>query len=93
MIIPSQQCNSTLKDTVFIRLDSTEYGGGITVYSMQEDIQSKLIPMQSSSIEGLFMKLNLRCKKWLLSCSYNSHRTFISEHISNIGQDLHLLIC
>ena len=95
MIILSQQCNSTLKDTVFIRLDRTEYGGGITVYSMQEDIQSKLIPMQSSSMQGFFMKLNLRCKKWLLSCSYNcsynSHRALISEHLSNIGQDLHLL--
>ena len=44
------------------RLDRHEYGGGILVY-VREDIPSKLIPMQSSSIEGFFIELNLRCKK------------------------------
>ena len=72
------------------RLDRHEYGGGILVY-MREDIPSKLIPMQSSSIEGFFIELNLRCKKWLLSCSYNPHRSLISEGLSIIGKDLDLL--
>ena len=35
-------------------VDQDEYGGGILVYEW-EDIPSKLIPMQSSSIEGLFV--------------------------------------
>ena len=52
------------------RLDRNEYGGGILVY-VREDIPSKFIPTQSSSIEGFLIELNLRCKKWLLSCSYN----------------------
>ena len=43
-------------------LDRSEYGGGILVY-VQEDIPSKLIPMQSSSVEGFFIELNLRCKQ------------------------------
>ena len=30
-------------------------------------------------------------KKWLLSCSYNSHWSLISEHLSIIGKDLNLL--
>ena len=47
--------------------------------------------MQSSSIEDFFVELNLRCKKWLLSCSYNSHRSLISEHLGIIGKDLDLL--
>ena len=47
--------------------------------------------MQSSSIEGFFIELNLRCKKWLLSCSYNPHRSLISEHLSITGKDLDLL--
>ena len=47
--------------------------------------------MQSSSIEEFFIELNLRCKKWLLSCSYNPHRSLISEHLSIIGKDLDLL--
>ena len=72
------------------RLDRNEYGGAILVY-LQEDIPSKLIPMQSSCIEGFFIELNLRCKKWLLSCSYNSHRSLISEYLSIIGKNLDLL--
>ena len=43
------------------RLDQNGYGGGILVY-VWEDIPSKLFPMQSSSIEGFFIELNLRCK-------------------------------
>ena len=65
------------------RLDRNEYGGGILVY-VREDIPSKLIPMQSSSVEGFFIELNLRCKKWLLSCSYHSHWSLISEHLEGI---------
>ena len=40
------------------RLDWNEYGGGILVY-VREDIPSGLIPMQSCSIEGFFIELNL----------------------------------
>ena len=72
------------------RLDRNEYGGGILVY-VREVILSKLIPMPSSSIEGFLIELNLRCKKWLLSCSYNPQRSLISEHLSIIGKDLDLL--
>ena len=64
-------------------LDRSEYGGGILVY-VQEDIPSKLIPMQSSSVEGFFIELNLRCKKWLLSCGYHSHPSLRSEHLEGI---------
>ena len=43
------------------RLHRNGYGCGILVY-VREDIPSKLVPMQSSSIEGFFIELNLRCK-------------------------------
>ena len=72
------------------RLNRSEYGGGILVY-VREDISSRLIPMQRSPIECFFKELNLRCKKWLLSCSYNPHRSLISERLSIIGKDLDLL--
>ena len=52
----------------YCRLDRNEHGGGILVY-VREDIPSKLIPMQNSLIKGLFIELNLRSTKWLLSCS------------------------
>ena len=72
------------------RLDRNEYKSGILVY-VPEDIPSKLTPMHSSSIESFFIELNLRCKKCLSSCSYNSHRSLISEHLSIIGKNLDLL--
>ena len=43
------------------RLHRNEYRGGILLY-VREDIPSKLIPMQSSSIEGFFIELNLSVK-------------------------------
>ena len=43
------------------RLDRNKYGGGILVY-VRENIRSKLIPMQRSSIEGFFIELNLSVK-------------------------------
>ena len=69
------------------RLDRNEHGGGILVY-VREDIPSKLIPMQNSLIEGLFIELNLKSTKWLVSCSYNPHLSLISEHVSIIGKNL-----
>ena len=72
------------------RLDRNEYEGVILVY-VRENIPSKLISTQNSSTEDFFIELNLRCNKWLLSYSYNSHRSLVSEHLSIIGKDLDLL--
>ena len=72
------------------RLDLNSRGGGILVY-VREDIPCKLIPMKNCTIEGFFLELNLRSKKWLISCSYNPHRTFISHHLNIIGKNLDLL--
>ena len=58
---------------------------------MRGNIPSKLIPMQSFSVEGFFVEINLRCKKWLLRCSYNLYRSLISELLSIIGMDLDVL--
>ena len=53
--------------------------------------RAKLIPVKKCRKEGLFLELNLRSKKWLISCSYNPHRTFISHHLNSIGKNLDLL--
>ena len=71
------------------RLDRNSRGGGILVY-VREDIPCKLIPMKNCTIEGFFLELNLRTKKWLISCSYNPHRSFISHHLNSIGKNLDL---
>ena len=73
------------------RLDRNEYGGGILLY-VRDDIPSKFIPIKNSTIEGFFIELNLRKKKWLLCCTYNPSRSFISDHLSTIGNNIDLLL-
>ena len=74
-----------IKGHCVFRLDRNEYGGGTLV--MRYDIPSKLIPMKSCSIGAFFIELNLRRKKWLTCCTYNPHRNFISDHVSNTGKN------
>ena len=73
------------------RSDRNSHGGGVLVYVREEDIPCKLVPMKNCSIEGFFIELNLKSKKWLISCSYNPHRNFISHHLNSIGKNLDLL--
>ena len=53
--------------------------------------RAKLIPVKKCRKEGLFLELNLRSKKWLISWSYNPHRTFLSHLLNSIGKNLNLL--
>ena len=71
------------------RLDRNGNGGGILVF-IREDIPTKLIDSQMK-IEGFFIELNLRRKKWLLCCSYNPKYSQISHHLKEIGKDLDVL--
>ena len=72
------------------RSDQNAKGDGILMY-VRDDIPCKLIPMRNSTIEGFFIELKLRKKKWLLCCFYNPHRRFISNHLIDIGRNLDLL--
>ena len=83
-------CNSTLTDTIFLGQIEMLKGVGILKY-VRDDIPCKLIPMRNSTIEGFFIELKLRKKKWLLRCSYNPHGRFISNHPINIGRNQDLL--
>ena len=62
------------------RFDRNGKGGEILLY-MRDDIPPKLIESKVT-IEGLFVEINLRKKKWLL-CFYN--------HLKEIGNNLDLL--
>ena len=45
------------------------------------------------TIEGLFVKINLRKKKtWVLCCSHNSKKPLMSEHLNEIGKNLDVLL-
>ena len=70
------------------RPDSNGNGGGILVY-IREDMPIKLIDSQMQ-IEGFFIELNLRGKKWLLCCSCNPKYSQIS-HLKEMGKDLDVL--
>ena len=64
------------------RNDRNTNGGGILVY-IRDDIRSRITECENlpSSFEGLVIELSFNLKKWLLICSYNSHRNSIKEHI------------
>ena len=68
-----------------------EYGCGILLY-VRDDIPSKFIPMKNSTIESFFIELNLRKKKWILCCTYNPKRSFISGGLSITGNNIDLLL-
>ena len=71
------------------RLDRNFNGGGLIF--VREDIPPKLIE-NSNSIEGIFLEINLRKKKWLLCGSYNPHKNLISQHLSVISKSLDTLL-
>ena len=57
---------------------------------MRENILSKLLSVENSPTEAFFVELNLRKKKWLLSCSYNPKRENIENHLETLSKSLAL---
>ena len=74
------------------RNDPTSKGGGILLY-IREDIPCNIFKTETDAYyEGFFIEINLRKKKSLLSCSYNSHKNNIGTHLQIIGKTLDKLI-
>ena len=71
------------------RIDRNCHGGGILLY-IRCDIPSKEIPNSRlpSPSEGFSVEINLRKKKWLISCSYTPNKTWIQNHLSEISKVL-----
>ena len=60
---------------------------------VREDIHCKIIKTETDGYyEGFFIEINLRKKKWLRSCSYNSPKNNIGTHLQIIGKTLDKLI-
>ena len=57
---------------------------------VREEIPSKFLRQYkpNSSVENIFTEINLRSKKWFLSCSYNPNLTLLNNHIQNISRVL-----
>ena len=70
------------------RLDRNSKGDGLLLY-FREDISSRFLNSGSTcNIETISVQINLRKGKWLLTCSYNLHKSFISSHLDYLNNIL-----
>ena len=60
------------------------------VVYIREDTPSKLLNMSyiASDTECLGTEVNLQKVKWLVICSYNPHKSYISNHLENLSKVL-----
>ena len=57
---------------------------------VSENIPSKVISKETLSVEGMFIALNFRKKKQLLSCSHNPNFSTITDHLEILRRNLDL---
>ena len=71
------------------RLDRNQNGGGLLFY-VGEDIPCKILNEYTPEkpIETFFVEINVRTRKWLLSCSYNQNTNLIADHLHCIGRGI-----
>ena len=69
------------------RLDCDSLGGGILL-SVWEDIPSNLLEVETKSIEGFQLEINLYNDKCLINCSYNPHENMIGNHLRSLSDNL-----
>ena len=58
--------------------------------SSTEDILSRFLTENKldNEIESIFIEINLRSKKWVVSFSYNPKLSHIKKHLEKIGEVL-----
>ena len=56
----------------------------------RRDITAKFLSFEDKPIEAVFIELNFRKNKWLLSCSYNPNKNNISNHLQRLRNSLDL---
>ena len=71
------------------RLDRNQKGEGLLLY-VREGIPCKILKecTPEKPIENLFVEINLRSRKWLISCSYNQKTNLIADHLHCIGRGI-----
>ena len=76
-----------------IRLDQSSSGDGIMLYT-REGIPFKLLKSSgvSANTEAFLVEVKINKKKWLLCCSYNSHKALIEKHMNEIGKALDIYL-
>ena len=93
LLVSETKIDSSFPNTQFYiigyttyRLDRNLNGGGLLLY-VKDDIPSSMLNM-NLSIEGFFIEINVRKKKWLVGCSYNPKTSSILTHLENLGRCL-----
>ena len=68
--------------------------GFISSIYIREDTPSRLLTEYKppENVECLFVEINIRRKKWLLCCSYNPHKSNISNHLQYLNKGLDVYI-
>ena len=64
------------------------FRGGIMA-QVKEDIPSKFLSIKNQPIEGFYIEINLRKKKWLLCGKHNSHRN-TGNHLDSLSKNVAL---
>ena len=74
------------------RVDRNKEGGGLIIF-IRSDIPCKILKTQlPNDIEGIFIELKIRNKKWILFAGYNPKKERIAQFLGNIGISLDNLI-
>ena len=76
------------------RRDKSINSGGVLIY-VKEGIPCRELKTKPGTeiLEGIFLEINLRSKKWLLFGGYNNRKSNISAYLKNIGSTLDYYMC
>ena len=71
------------------RLDRNKNGGGILLFICSYIVASKLKShIFPNDIEAFFIEINMKGNKWLICCSYNPNRIFVSRYLDHIAKGI-----
>ena len=87
---PASQFHVEVSSTPF-RLDRNKNGGDIILYICSYILASRLTSFTfPNDIEAFFIEINLKGNKWLICCTYNPNRTFASNHLDHIANEINI---
>ena len=68
-------------------IDRNSNGGGVSIY-VRNDLASRNLStlVNNTDLEGIFIEINLRKKKWLLYGGYNNKKQNIAKYLCELGK-------
>ena len=55
---------------------------------VREDITTNFLEVETNSIDGFYVEINLRGDEWLINCSYNPHKNMIGNYLRALSEKL-----